>query len=287
MIRAAGNVDRRVRISMSLSQHIALVTGGSRGIGRAIVEGLAEEGASVLFTGRNPEKGAALEKECAAKGYAVKFLVADSAIEDDVRRAVATTVEQFGGLTTLVNNAAATDMTGPGKPDSNVADIANFAFDTVLRTGLSGTLWASKYAIHHMREHGGGSITNISAASSILAIKGRPAYQASKGAINALTRQMAVDFGPDNIRCNAIIVGFINTGGPAISKMIENERFISGIRRQILVPRLGEPRDIANGVVYLASEAAAYVTGVLLPIDGGYTSHISIPDTSAMSAIEL
>jgi meso-butanediol dehydrogenase / (S,S)-butanediol dehydrogenase / diacetyl reductase len=272
---------------MRLTRHTALVTGGSRGIGKAIVERLAEEGAAVAFTGRDPQTGAALEKACVASGHAVKFLTADSAVEEDVRHAVATTIETFGGLTTLVNNAAATDMTGPGKPDSHVADIETFALEAVLRTGLLGTLWACKYSIRHMRDHGGGSIINISAASSILAIKGRPAYQASKGAINALTRQIPVDYGADNIRCNGIIVGFINTGGPAISKMVSNERFISGIRQQILVPRLGEPRDIANGVVYLASDESSYVTGALLPIDGGYSSHISIPDTSAAAAIEV
>jgi 3-oxoacyl-[acyl-carrier protein] reductase len=272
---------------MRLGQHVALVTGGSRGIGRGIVERLAEEGAAVVFTGRNPDTGADVEDACLAAGRQVRFVPADSSIEDDVQRAVATTIETFGGLTTLVNNAAATDMTGPGKPDSHVADIETSAYESVLRTALSGTLWACKYAIRHMRDHGGGSIINVSAASSVLAIKGRPAYQASKGAINALTRQMAVDYGPDNIRSNAIIVGFINTGGPAISKMVENERFIAGIRQQILMPRLGEPRDVANGVVYLASDESAYVTGVLLPIDGGYTCHVSIPDTSASTAIEI
>lgn len=271
---------------MRLSQHVALVTGGSRGIGRGIVERLSEEGAAVVFTGRNPDTGAEVERALLADNRNVRFVVADSAVEDDVRLAVATTIETFGGLTTLVNNAAATDMTGPGKPDSHVADIETFAYEAVLRTALSGTLWACKYAIRHMREHGGGSIINVSAASSVLAIKGRPAYQASKGAINALTRQMAVDYGAHNIRSNAIIVGFIDTGGPAISRMVGNERFISGIRQQILVPRLGEPRDVANGVVYLASDESAYVTGILLPIDGGYTCHVSIPDTSATTAIE-
>jgi NAD(P)-dependent dehydrogenase (short-subunit alcohol dehydrogenase family) len=272
---------------MRLEHQVALVTGGTRGIGRGIVERLAEEGASVAFTGRNSETGREVEHACVGAGYSARFINADSSVEDDVRGAVATTIEVFGGLNTLVNNAAATDMTGPGKPDTHVADIENFAYEAVLRTALSGTLWACKYAIRHMREHGGGALINISAASSVLAITGRPAYQASKGAINALTRQMAVDYGPENIRSNAIIVGFINTGGATIAKMVTNERFISGIRQQILVPRLGEPRDIANGVVYLASDEAAYVTGVLLPIDGGFTCHLSIPDTAGSSAIEV
>jgi 3-oxoacyl-[acyl-carrier protein] reductase len=272
---------------MMLRGQTALVTGGSRGIGRSIVERMAEEGAQVLFTGRSRETGEELEAACRTKGLPVRFLRADSSIEEEVEEAVRVTIAEFGGLTALVNNAAATDLTGPGKPDSTVIDIETTTFDAVLRTGLSGTLWACKYAIRYMRHHGGGSITNISAASSVLAIKGRPAYQASKGAINSLTRQMAVDFGADNIRSNGIIVGFINTGGPAIAKMVLNERFIAGIKQQILVPRLGEPRDVANGAVYLASDYAAYVTGVLLPIDGGYTSHVSIPDTSALSAIEV
>jgi 3-oxoacyl-[acyl-carrier protein] reductase len=148
-----------------------------------------------------------------------------------------------------------------------------------------GVLWTSKHAIPHLRAAGGGAIINISAASSLRAIDGRPAYQASKGAVNALTRQMAVDYGLDGIRSNAIIVGFTPTGGDVITKMVQNEAFISGVRRAIPSPRLGRPRDIANGVVFLASDDAEYVNGVLLPIDGGLTCKLGIPDTSALGAI--
>ena len=127
--------------------------------------------------------------------------------------------------------------------------------------------------------------TYISAASSLRAIQGRPAYQASKGAVNALTRQLAVDYGPVGIRCNAIIVGFTPTGGEVMTKMVENEAFMGAVRKVIPSPRLGTPLDIANGVVYLASDEAEYVNGVLLPIDGGMTCKLAIPDTSALSAI--
>jgi 3-oxoacyl-[acyl-carrier protein] reductase len=167
-----------------------------------------------------------------------------------------------------------------------VLEISNEAFDTVLRTGVYGLLWTSKYAIPHMRAAGGGAIINISAASSIRAIDGRPAYQASKGAVNTLTRQMAVDYGLDGIRSNAIIVGFTPTGGDIMNKMVANEKFISAVRRAIPSPRLGSPRDIANGAVFLASDDAEYINGVLLPIDGGLTCRLGIPDTSALSAIE-
>src|SRR5690606_35961552 len=116
-------------------------------------------------------------------------------------------------------------------------------------------------------------------------IDGRPAYQASKGAINALTRQIAVDYGRDLIRSNAIIVGFTFTGDPIMEKLVANPDFINKLRPFIPTPRLGKPRDIANGVVYLASDDAEYVTGVMLPIDGGLTCRLGMPDTTSASAL--
>jgi 3-oxoacyl-[acyl-carrier protein] reductase len=271
---------------MRLEGKIALVTGATYGIGTTILERLAQEGAAVVFTGRSADLGAALEERLRGEGHRVQFAHGSVAVEADVQAAVQAAVDSYGGLTTVVNNAAATDMTGPGRPDSHVAEISNEAFDTVLHTGVHSVLWTAKYAIGHMRAAGGGTIINISAASSVRAIEGRPAYQASKGAVNALTRQLAVDYGLDGIRCNAIIVGFTPTGGEIITKMTENEAFISAVRRAIPSPRLGRPVDIANGVVYLASDEAEYVNGVLLPIDGGMTCKLGIPDTSALSAIE-
>jgi 3-oxoacyl-[acyl-carrier protein] reductase len=131
-----------------------------------------------------------------------------------------------------------------------------------------------------MQVAGGGAIINISAASSIRAMEGRPAYQASKGAINALTRQLAIDYGRDGIRANAIVVGFTPTGGEVMNRLLANEAFMASVRQAIPSNRLGSPRDIANGCVFLASEEGEYVNGVLLPIDGGYTAKLGIPDTS-------
>jgi 3-oxoacyl-[acyl-carrier protein] reductase len=254
---------------MRLEGKVALVTGATYGIGTTIVERLAEEGASVVFTGRSGDKGQAMEERLRAAGRTVMFAQGSVAVEADVRAAV----------------AAATDTTRPGGADNHVTEIDIEAFEKVLHTGVYGVLWTSKYAIPHMKAIGGGAIINISAASSIRAIEGRPAYQASKGAVNSLTRQMAVDYGPFGIRSNAIIVGFTPTGGEIISKMVANEAFISAVRKAIPSPRLGSPRDIANGCVYLASEDGEYVNGVLLPIDGGMTCKLGIPDTSALSAI--
>lgn len=270
---------------MRLKGKVALVTGATYGIGTTILERLAEEGASVVFTGRSADKGKVVEDRLRSDDRSVLFVQGSVTEEADVRSAVTAAVERYGSLTTVVNNAAATDVSRPGGGDSHVDVIDTEAFDQVVRTGLYGVLFTSKYAIPHMREAGGGAIINISAASSIRSIEGRPAYQASKGAVNALTRQMAVDYGPSGIRSNAIIVGFTPTGGEMISRMVANEEFIREVRRAIPSPRLGSPRDIANGCVYLASDEAEYVNGVLLPIDGGFTCKLAIPDTSALSAV--
>ena len=267
------------------SGKVVLVTGATYGIGTTIVERMAEEGASVVFTGRTESSGKEREAELRARGYAVTFAQGSVAVEEDVKAAIDFTVATYGSLTTVVNNAAATDVSHPGGADNRVEDITNEAFDMMLRVGVFGVLWTSKYAIPHMRKAGGGSIINISAASSIRAINGRPGYQASKGAVNSLTRQMAVDYGPEGIRSNAIIVGFTPTGGEFITKMVNTPAFIDAVRKAIPSPRLGSPRDIANGAVYLASDEGEYVNGVLLPIDGGMTCKLGIPDTSALSAI--
>jgi meso-butanediol dehydrogenase / (S,S)-butanediol dehydrogenase / diacetyl reductase len=271
---------------MRLEGKVALVTGATYGIGAVIVERLAEEGAAVLFTGRSADMGAAGEERLRARELQVTYCRGDAADEADVRRAVDTAVATYGSLTTVVNNAAATDVTRPGGGDSHVTEIENAAFDAVWHVGVHGVLWTSKYAIPHLQAAGGGAIVNISAASSLRAIEGRPAYQASKGAVNALTRQIAVDYGRYGIRCNAIAVGFTPTGGEVMTKMLRNEAFMAGVRTAIPSHRLGDPVDIANGCVYLASDEGEYVNGVVLPIDGGFTAKLAIPDTSSLVVLQ-
>lgn len=268
-----------------LDGKVAIVTGATMGIGVSIVERLAEEGASVVFTGRTLEKGKEVEDGFRSRGLEVTFVQGSVTEEADVHAAVDTAVSTYGRLTTLVNNAAATDTTGPGGPDSRITEIPWEAFDKIIRTGVHSILLTCRHSIPHMIAAGGGSIINISAASSLRAINGRPAYQASKGAVNTLTRQVAVDFGNDGIRSNGIVVGFTPTGGEVITKMVNTPAFITAVKKAIPSPRLGHPRDIGNGCVYLASDEAEYVNGVLLPIDGGLSCKLGIPDTSALSAI--
>ncbi len=261
---------------MRLTGKIALVTGGTRGIGRGIVEMLASEGASVVFTGRSETNGAAVEKAVAVAGGRATFVRADNGVEEDVAGAVRRAVELYGPLTTLVNNAIS-DEVGSGN-DSHVDQIANDSFENILRIALMGTVWACKYTIPVMRTAGGGSIVNVSASSSKRALPHRPAYHASKGALNAMTRQLAVDYGKDDIRANTIIVGFIFTGSPEMTAILSDPARRAAFEKNIPLPRLGEPADIAAGVVYLASDQAKYVTGTELTIDGGALCHQPLPE---------
>jgi NAD(P)-dependent dehydrogenase (short-subunit alcohol dehydrogenase family) len=255
---------------MRLHGKVALVTGGTAGIGAGIVEMLAAEGASVAFTGRRPESGLAVERAVRDTGGQATYVQADSMVEADVVRAIARTVDTYGPLTVLVNSAAATERSVSGA-DSHVDEIRNEDWDFLIRTALHGTMWACKYAIPHMRAAGGGSIVNISASSSLRSVRGRPAYQASKGAINSLTRQMAVDYGPEGIRSNAIIVGFINTQGEVMKKLLADEEYMHAIHSMVVLPYLGDPADVAAAAVYLASDESKYVTGSQLTVDGGAT----------------
>jgi NAD(P)-dependent dehydrogenase (short-subunit alcohol dehydrogenase family) len=262
---------------MRLDRKVALVTGGTRGIGRGIVEMLAAEGAAVAFTGRSEEHGRAVEAGVASAGGRALYLRADNGVEEDVAGAVRATVERFGSLTTLVNNAIASEDVGGGL-DSHVDETDNDTFASIIRIALMGSVWASKYAIPAMREAGSGSIVNISASSSKAALPHRPAYHASKGAINALTRQMAADYGKDDIRVNAIIVGFVLNGSARMEAILENPQARDAFLKNVMVPRFGEPADIAAGVVYLASDESKYVTGIELTIDGGALCHQALPE---------
>jgi NAD(P)-dependent dehydrogenase (short-subunit alcohol dehydrogenase family) len=261
---------------MRLAGKVALVTGGTRGIGQGVVEMLAREGAAVGFTGRSEDRGHEVEAGVREAGGQAIYVRADSGFEHEVAAAVEATVAAYGPLTTLVNNAISDDV-GSGK-DSHVDDIDDETFDNIFRIALKGTLWASKHAIPQMRRAGGGSIVNISASSSKLSLPGRPAYQASKGAINSLTRQMAVDYGKERIRVNTIIVGFIYTGTPQMAAILADPARRAAFEKNVLVPYLGEPADIAAGVVYLASDEAKYVTGSELTIDGGALVHQPLPE---------
>ncbi len=255
---------------MRLEGKVALVTGATKGIGRTVATVFAREGAQVVLAGRTTTAGRRLEAEIAAAGGAAVFVPTDIGKESDVARAVRTAVERFGTLTTLVNNAAATHLSGlPGRGDAGVAELGNEVLAEALQTNLWGLVWCCKHAIGEMTRAGGGSIINISSGVATKGAALMDAYSATKGAMNALTRSMAVGYARRRIRVNAISSGLIESG-ESIEHLLADAGRREWLERSIPLPYFGVPEDIAWGCVYLASDESRYVTGTVLPIDGGY-----------------
>jgi NAD(P)-dependent dehydrogenase (short-subunit alcohol dehydrogenase family) len=255
---------------MRLQGKVALVTGATKGIGRGIARRFASEGAAVVLAGRTAEQGRAAEAEIRQSGGRALFVQTDIGKEPDVVRAVRTAVDEFGSLTTLVNNAAATHLVGmPGLGDTRVSELPNEVLAESIQTNVWGLVWCCKHSIPHMIQAGGGSIINI---SSGVAVRGAPqmdAYTATKGSMNALSRSLAVEYAKQRIRVNTISTGFIESGEQT-SEMLSLPGQREWLENAIPLPYFGVPDDIAWGCVYLASDEARYVTGAELAIDGGY-----------------
>jgi meso-butanediol dehydrogenase / (S,S)-butanediol dehydrogenase / diacetyl reductase len=261
---------------MRLKDKVAVITGGTKGIGRVTAIMMAEQGARVVFTGRSRDAGAEVEERIREAGGTGTFVRADNKIEAEVAGAVHKAAELYGPVSVLMNNAIASDDVGSGG-DSHVHELDTRVLDEIMRAALYGTIWACKAAIPYMKQVGRGSIINISASSSVGAIPARPSYQASKGAINSLTRQMAFDYGKDGIRVNTIVVGFTNTNSDNFKKMLADPEIRGAFEKLVLTPYIGESSDIANGAIYLASDESKYVTGTMLTIDGGALCHQAQP----------
>jgi NAD(P)-dependent dehydrogenase (short-subunit alcohol dehydrogenase family) len=285
---AAGQADRATTTTaeakvirdgngMRLKGKVAIITGGTRGLGRTMAIMMAKEGAKVAFTGRSVDAAREVEERIREVGGTGMFVRADNKKEDEIKAAVEKVAAEYGPITILVNNAIASDDVGSGR-DSHVDQIEKDILDQIIGAALYGAIWYSKYAIPHMRRAGGGSIINISASSSVGSIPARPAYQASKGAINSLTRQMAFDYGKEGIRTNTIVVGFVPTGSDSFKRMLADPEIVAAFKKLVCTPQLGEPSDIAYGAIYLASDESKYVTGSQLFIEGGALCHQSQPD---------
>jgi len=250
-------------MSQRLPNKIAIVTGAAQNIGRAIAERFAAEGASVLLVDMKEEQLAEVREGIRATGGIAEFFAADLRIPDEVERMVATAVEQFGGLDIVVNNA----YTGPYK---KLTDQDNEGWESALAIGLTAPMIACRAAVPHLEKRGGGSLINIGSINSIRPAPAMAAYSAVKGGIVNLTRNIAVAYGPKQIRCNAICPGFIThdqRDAMFREKPLELERVLSTLPMR----RLGQPIDIAHAAVFLASDESTFVNGHSLYVDGGST----------------
>jgi NAD(P)-dependent dehydrogenase (short-subunit alcohol dehydrogenase family) len=244
-------------MGQELTGKVAIVTGGAGGLGRATVELFVEEGARVVIADVDTAGGKALATEL---GPAVAFQPTDVADADDMQQAVDFAVGELGGLHVMVNNA------GIGGSHKRFLDDDFEDFERTMAVNIFGVMVGCQRAARHMAEHGGGVITNITSIGGMNAGPGVMAYRASKAAVIHLSRSIAIELARRGIRVNCIAPAHIPT---AMNATFDQEAIVQAMQP---LPRLGSPRDVAEAVLYLSSDRAAQVTGIVLPIDGGTTA---------------
>lgn len=244
---------------MLLEGKVAIVTGASRGIGKAIAEQFIAQGAKVAFTYRSSaEASAALEQELSAGGGTVKGFQSDAASMTDAERLVGEVVEAFGTVDIVINNAGITD-------DTLLMRMTEEQWDRVISVNLKSCFNLTKAVMRTMLKARSGSIVNISSVVGVQGNAGQANYAASKAGILGFTKSVALELGSRNIRCNAIAPGFIET---EMTAKLDADT-VQGWRDAIPLKRGGTPEDVANLCVFLASDMSAYITGQTLNVDGG------------------
>ncbi len=247
-----------------LDGKVALISGGARGQGATEAHMLAQEGAQVVFGDILDDEGRQVEAEIRAAGGDATYVHLDVTSEDAWRAAVETAVNTYGKLNVLVNNAGIYIR-------KRIEETTEDDLDQIMAVNVKGVFFGVKHAIPAMRRAGGGSIINISSTAGLVGNPyGSPAYTATKGAVRLFTKSTAVQHAKDNIRCNSVHPGPIQTAmldeamGPADERADRLSR--------VPLQRVGRPEDIAYGVIYLASDESSFVTGSELVIDGGSTA---------------
>lgn len=239
---------------------VAFVTGGGTGIGEATAHRFAEEGATVVICGRRKEPLEAVVAAITAKGGKAEFVVADVSNEAQIVGAIEGAAQRHGRLDILVNNAMA--FTWGAVDATSTADWhANFS------TTVDGTFWCTRTALKFMKAQGGGSIVNIASICGLFGTAWMAGYSAAKAAIINFSRAVSSEAAAANVRCNVVIPGVVET--PATAGMLSDEKSRKNTEKLIPMRRIGQSVELANAVLFLASDEASYVTGATLSVDGG------------------
>ena len=248
---------------MRISDKVAIITGAASGIGRTTAILFAKEGGKVVVADKNEVGGNETVDLIRSDGGQAIFDYVNVTSATDIQCMVKTTINTYGKLNILVNNAGIAIRLP-------VVDLSEEDWDRNIDVNLKSIYLSSKYAIPRMIENGGGSIVNIASIYGIVGGRVRAAYAASKGGVVNLTRSMALDYALHKIRVNCVCPGFVNT--PLLKNILKNKEEYQALADLHPMGRLGDMLEIALGVLYLASDESSFVTGIALPIDGGYTA---------------
>jgi NAD(P)-dependent dehydrogenase (short-subunit alcohol dehydrogenase family) len=250
---------------MRLKGKVALITGSTRGIGKAFAVGFANEGANVVVNGRNLEKAITVAREIEALGVRSMGLQADVSVSRDVANMVEEAVKCFGRIDILVNNAGINPFI------LEAEKIPEEGWDQVMAVNLKGVFLCCQAVGKQMKEQGGGKIINISSAAAILGEQGFLPYCVSKSGVMMLTRILAYEWSKYHILINAIAPGFVAAG--MNTPILNKETLVSGLSQKVPLKRLGNPEEIVQVALFLASEDSSYITGATIPADGGMAGY--------------
>jgi NAD(P)-dependent dehydrogenase (short-subunit alcohol dehydrogenase family) len=243
-----------------LEDKIALITGGGAGIGRAIAETFAREGAVAIVADRDGNAAKEVADAIVKSNRAASAHAIDVTNTDEVKALMADIAKSHGRLDVLVNNA------GVGER-SDFRHISDEAWDRVWKTNLDGTVRCAREAFDLLKASANASVINLSSVMATKHTRQMAVYSATKGAVSALTRSLAVEYAPYGIRVNALVPGYVETA--LIGRYISNPMIAKALLTQTPLKRFGSPQDIANAALFLASDEAAYITGASLNVDGG------------------